>query len=180
MNFFEVVSSRHSYRGRYLDQPVPRQDLLKIVDAGVKAPSGKNAQTTRFVIVDDPGILEEIIKLYPSSKAVQSAKALIFAIVDKEPEKILEKFDFQVEDCAAAVENMLLAVTAMGYASVWIDGWLRLENRAEIIGELLQLPPEKQLRIMLPIGVPAEDVIQERPKMPLEERAWFNSYGKSF
>ena len=180
MNFFEVVTNRHSYRGAYLDQPIPRKDLLKIVDAGIKAPSGKNAQTTRFVIVDDPGVLEEISKIYPSSTVIKQAKALICAIVDKQPEKILEQIDFQAEDCAAAVENMLLAITALGYASVWIDGGLRFESRAERIGELIQVPQEKIIRVALPVGVPAEEVLQARPKMSLEERAWFNCYGQSF
>lgn len=173
------MDNRHSYRGGFMDQPVPRKDLLKIVDAGVKAPSGKNEQTTRFVIIDDPGILEEINKMHPSNKAMQQAKAIICCIVDKEPEKIYEGFDFVVEDCAAAVENMLLAITALGYASVWIDGWIRVEGRAEKIGQLIGVPGDKIVRVVLPLGIPEEAVVQAREKMPLEERAWFNQFENS-
>lgn len=54
MDLFEAVARRHSYRGPYTDQPVPREDLRKIVQAGIQAPSGRNEQTTSFVIIDDP------------------------------------------------------------------------------------------------------------------------------
>ena len=56
------------------------------------------------------------------------------------------------------------------------DGWLRREGRAEAIGKLLGVPDEKIVRILLPIGVPAEDYKQPE-KMPFNERACFNKYG---
>jgi nitroreductase len=71
---------------------------------------------------------------------------------------------------------MLLSITALGYASVWIDGWLRLEGRAEKIGELIGLPKGKIVRIILPIGIP-EDEYRQPQKKPFKERAWFNKYG---
>ncbi|RMG04478.1 MAG: nitroreductase, partial [Planctomycetota bacterium] len=59
MDVFEAIRRRHSYRGPFTDAPVPREDLRKIVEAGIRAPSGKNEQTTSFVIVDDPALLEQ-------------------------------------------------------------------------------------------------------------------------
>ena len=177
MDFFEAVVKRHSYRGAFTDAPVSREHLQKIVEAGLVAPSGKNCQTTRFVVVDEPELVAKIAQMHPVNKAMQQAKAFIILIIDKNPEAIYEGYAFQVEDCAAAVENMLLAVTALGYASVWIDGWLRVEGRNEAVGKLLGVPDEKIVRILLPIGVPAKEHHQP-PKMPFEERAWFNQYGK--
>lgn len=176
MDLFEAVKKRHSYRGAFKDQAVPREDLQKIVQAGLDAPSGKNGQTTQFVIVDDPGLLSQITQLHPGNKAFQQARAMIACIIDKQPEAIYEGMDFQVEDCAAAVENMLLGITALGYGSVWVDGWLRREGRNERIGQLLGVPEDKVVRILLPIGVPAEEYKQPE-KMPFELRAWFNHYG---
>ena len=175
MDFFEAVKKRHSYRGAFTEQSVSREDLQKIVEAGLDAPSGKNCQTTRFVIVDDPKLLEQITQMHPGNKAFQQARAMIICIIDKNPESVFEGFEFQVEDCAAAVENMLLSITALGYASVWIDGWLRVDNRNEKIGELLGVPDSKIVRILLPIGVPAEEA-KGPEKMALNERAWFNQY----
>lgn len=176
MELFDAIARRHSYRGPFLDQPVPREDLHRIVQAGLQAPPGKNAQTTAFVIIDDPSLVQRIDAMHPTNKAMQQARAFIACIVDTHPEPIYEGHSFQIEDCAAAVENMLLAITALGYASVWIDGWLRMEGRAETLARMSNLPKGKMVRIILPIGVPAE-IHTQREKKPFAERAWFNRYG---
>ncbi|MCK4661084.1 MAG: nitroreductase family protein [Phycisphaerae bacterium] len=176
MDVFEAIAKRHSYRGPFLDQPVRRADLQRIVQAGLQAPSGKNAQTTTFVIVDDADLVHGIGGMHPANQAMQQAKAMIACIVDRQPEAVYEGHAFQIEDCAAAVENMLLAVTALGYATVWIDGWLRVDNRAESVGKLLGVPEGKIIRVLLPIGVP-QKTWQQKEKLPFEARAWFNRYG---
>lgn len=175
MEFFEVVKKRHSYRGGFTDKAIPQADLKKIVQAGLDAPSGCNAQTTRFVIVDEPQLVGRIAEMHPANKAMQQARAFIVCIVDKNPPGVFEDLAFQVEDCAAAVENMLLAIAAIGYGSVWIDGWLRREGRNETIGKMLGVPDGKIVRILLPVGVPAEEYKQPE-KMPFDKRAWFNQY----
>ena len=60
MSLMEVIRSRHSYRGTYKPDPVPRQDLKAIMEAGLAAPSGCNMQTTSLICVDDPKTLEKI------------------------------------------------------------------------------------------------------------------------
>jgi nitroreductase len=176
MDVFEAIAQRHSYRGPFKDEPVSREDLTRIVQAGTQAPSGCNAQTTAFVIVDDQKLVRKIAVMHPKSVAFQQARAFIACVVDDNPEAVYERFSFQVEDCAAAVENMLLAVTALGYATVWIDGWLRVEGRAEIVAGLIGLPGGKRVRVLLPIGVPAETGPRREKKL-FAQRAWFNSYG---
>jgi nitroreductase len=176
MDLFEAIKKRHCYRGDYNDRVVRQEDILKIVQAGLDAPSGCNAQTTRFVIIDDPNLLEQIRQMHPTNKAMRQARVFIACIVDKQAAGVYEDLSFQVEDCAAAVENMLLAITALGYASVWIDGWLRPENRNEVIGKLLGVPDDKIIRVLLPIGVPAEEVSGPE-KIPFNKRAWFNHFG---
>lgn len=175
MDIFEAIEKRYSYRGGFTNAPVNTDDLKKIVSAGLAAPSGCNAQTTEFVIIDDGAIVAKINQMHESNKAMQQAKAYIACVLDKDPKPVYEGLSFEVEDCAAAVENMLLAVTALGYATVWIDGWLRRDQRAEKIGEMINLPDTKIIRILLPIGVSAEDWKQP-DKKPFEERAFFNKY----
>ncbi|MBN1402293.1 MAG: nitroreductase family protein, partial [Anaerolineae bacterium] len=109
-------------------------------------------------------------------RAQQGARAFIACVIPMDTDATGERLTFEVEDCAAATENILLAITALGYASVWIDGWVRREDRAQAIGELLGLPDDRIVRILLPLGVPAEHWAQ-REKMPFEERAWFNRHG---
>jgi len=84
---------------------------------------------------------------------------------------------FQIEDCSAAVENILLAITALGYATVWIDGWLRIDKRAERIAELIKLPSSKKIQIILPVGIPSE-ILSSPKKKSFAERVFFNSYKK--
>jgi nitroreductase len=174
MDLFEAIDKRHSYRDDYQDKPVPREDLQKIVEAGIKAPSGCNVQRTTFVIVDDSKLLEEIRKLH-GMRAVQTAKAIIFCVIPTDPSPAYGKMTFEVEDCSAATENILLAVTALGYATVWIDGQLREESRAEKFNKLLGVPKGHTCRIMLPIGVPAT-AKKRAAKKPFAKRAFFNRH----
>ena len=62
MNTFEVINARHSYRGSYKPVQVPREDLMKIMQAGLAAPSGCNKQTTSLIAVDDPEVLRESVE----------------------------------------------------------------------------------------------------------------------
>jgi nitroreductase len=176
MELFDALRERHSYRGRFLDEPVGRDELVKIIKAALLAPSGCNKQTTEFVVVDDNELVSKIAAITGANPAVGSAAAFILCIISKEPEPVFENLSFEVEDCAAAVENMLLAITDLGYASVWIDGWLRREGRNEQIARWIGLPDNKVVRILLPVGKPAE-AIEPPDKLPIARRAWFNEYG---
>lgn len=176
MDAFEAIAKRHCYRGQFSDELVKREDLTKIVQAGLDAPSGCNRQTTTFVIVDDPKLVGEIAKMHPANKGMFTAKAFVACIINRVHKPVYEgTMSFEVEDCSTAVENMLLAITALGYAGGWIDGWLRVGEHNEIIGNMLGLPHDKILRVILPIGIPAEE-IKPPMKMPFDDRAWFNRY----
>jgi len=169
MDLFETIRLRHSYRDEYLPDPVPREDLRGIVQAGIQAPSGCNAQSTTFVIVDDPAVLKQLREILSVT-----APALIVCVADPSP--VYHGTSFEKEDCAAAVENMLLAITALGYASVWLDGVLRAESRAEKLGKLLGVPAGKRVQVVLPVGRPREKR-EQRERKPFDQRAWFNRYG---
>jgi nitroreductase len=173
MELFEAIAHRYSYRGAFTDAPVPRKDLEKIVQAGIQAPSACNGQAATFVIVDDPKLLKQLAEIIDRPMC-HTAKAMIVCVADPRP--VIQTLSFPVEDCAAAVENMLLAITALGYASVWLDGVLRAGDRAPQIAQLLGVPAGKMVRIVLPLGVAAEPG-QQRERLPFDQRAWFNQYG---
>jgi nitroreductase len=170
MELFDAIAKRHSYRGPFLAKPVPREDLQRIVQAGIQAPSGCNAQTTTFVIVDDPEVLA---KIYAVLDRQDIPPALIVCVAY--PFNAFRDMHFEVEDCSAATENILLAITALGYATVWTDGALRIDGKGEKIGEILGVPAERQVQIILPVGIPVEQG-EQREKLPFAERAWFNAY----
>jgi nitroreductase len=174
MDVFEAIDARHSYRAGFMARPVPREDLLRIVSAGIKAPSGYNGQSTSFVIVDDPALISAIADEM-GSDIVRGAPAAIVCVMDPGATRD-RKYAFGVEDYSAAAENMLLAVTALGYASVWIDGVLKEGDLAARVGRILGVPRDRQVRVVLPIGVPGEKWAQKEKK-PLSQRAWFNRFG---
>jgi nitroreductase len=173
MDVFEAIGKRYSYRGAFTETSIPRSDLEKIVQAGIQAPSAKNEQVVSFVIVDDPQLLAQIAGIL-DKQVCMTARAMIVCVVDPRP--VLNNLSFASEDCAAAVENMLLAITALGYATVWLDGALRYEDRAARIGELLGVPSQKKVCIVLPLGL-ATEASAQREKLPFDKRAWFNQWG---
>ena len=175
MELFDAIALRHSYRGAFTPQPIPEADLLKIAEAGVRAPSGCNKQTTHICIVNDPELLKAYAKLLPRT-VVQTAQAIFVIVTDN---RLANGFDsFEKQDYGAAVENMLLAITALGYATVWLDGVLRREGIADAIAGLIGLKDREHLTVsvILPVGVP-ETAEAQHERLPLEERVIWNRLG---
>jgi len=174
MDVLEAIAKRHSYRGPFKDQPVPREDLERIVRAALQAPSASNSQTTSFVIVDDPAKLARLAEIVPNSVPVQTAKAVIVTCVDwHDPQS--EQPDFSAVNYGAAVENLMLAATGLGYAALWMEGWKRTPGAQKAVADLLGLPDSLVVTVLIPLGV-AEQPGQAREKRPFNERAWWNTY----
>ena len=169
MDFFAAVKQRYSHRTAYTSTPVSKEDLTKILDAGLRAPSGCNAQTTSFIVVTNADLRKQMAEFLPA-EAIRTAPVLIIGVT----EKVTFDFglDFEVEDYSAAVENILLAATALGYASCWYDGGTRLEGRDVALAKLLGVPEGKQVRTILPIGVPEVVGTQAKRKAFGERVVW--------
>jgi len=179
MELFEAIKERHSYRGAFKPQPVPEKDLRKIVQAGLDAPSGKNLQTTQFVIINQPDTLSQVKAVFAGQPFILTAPAFIATIIDTNRQPAPEyAYTFEIEDNAAATQNLLLAITGLGYASVWLDGALRDDQRAEKIGKAIGLPESKHVGVLLPVGVPTE-AGSRKPKLQFAQRAWFNQYASA-
>ena len=126
MNVIEAINKRHSYRGRYLSKQVPKDDLVKIMEAGIAAPSGCNKQTTSFIAVDDLEILKKINEVI-NPPICETAPAVIVVLT----QRINAYRDrcFAVQDYSAAIENMLLTIVELGYQSCWYEGHITDEDR---------------------------------------------------
>ena len=174
MNALELILSRRSYRGKYLARPVPRDDLRAIMEAGLAAPSGCNAQTTSLIAVDDPEILLKLHAVITPDVA-GTAPAVICVLTQRK--NAYRDRCFSIQDYAAAIENMLLAAEALGYRSCWYEGQLTDDDRiGDRMAEVLGVPDGYELICMLPVGIAAEDVRSPKKK-PFRERAWFNGFG---
>ncbi len=169
----ETILNRRSYRGDYQPGKVPREDLRAILEAGLAAPSGCNKQTTSLIAVDDEALLARIRAVIDPPVA-QTAPALI-CVLSRRINAYRDRC-FATQDYAAAIENMLLAITALGYQSCWYEGHITDTDRiCDQIAEVLGVPAEYELVCILPVGV-AETVPAMPKKKPFEERAWFNGF----
>jgi len=154
MDALEAIRKRRSIR-RYTDDAIPKADLETIIDAGRLAATGSNRQPWDFVIVTDRAMIAQF-KI--SGAWIASAGAVIVVVMDP-------RSRWWIEDGAAAIENMLLASTALGYGSCWVEGDVLL--REEQFKILLGVPAEKRVMALIPIGVAAESPAPQ--KKPLEQ-----------
>lgn len=132
------------------------------MDAGRLAATGNNRQPWDFVVVTDREMIE---RLKVAAQWMEKAGAIIAVVMDPSSR-------WWLEDGAAAVENMLIASTALGYGSCWLEGYTL--PREEEFKELLGVPAEKRLLTLVPIGVPVEWPTRE--KKSLEEVLHWERY----
>lgn len=173
MSVINIIGSRRSYRGKYKPIPVPRNDLITIMKAGLDAPSGCNKQTTSLIAVDDKETLEKLREVIDPPVG-ETAPAMICVLT----QRISAYRDrcFAVQDYSAAIENMLLAITELGYQSCWYEGHITDEDKIGYkMAQVLNVPDDYELVCVLPIGV-AETEPDMPKKKAFEERAWFNLF----
>ncbi|SES83298.1 nitroreductase family protein [[Clostridium] polysaccharolyticum] len=173
MNTLTAITTRTSYRGKYKPDKVPREDLEKILTAGLDAPSGCNRQTTSFIAVDDKEVLDKLHAVIDPPVG-ETAPAMICVLT----QKIYAYRDkcYHVQDYSAAIENMLLAIVELGYKSCWIEGHITDTDRiGRKMADILHVPEEYELVCFLPVGKAAESV-KKVLKKPYGERAWFNDF----
>ena len=169
----DQILSRHSYRGKYKADSVPREHLKAIMEAGLAAPSGCNKQTTRLIAVDEPKLLATL-KAAIDPPVAATAPAMICVLT----QRINAYRDrcFATQDYSAAIENMLVAITALGYQSCWYEGHITDTDRiGDKLARILGVPEEYELVCILPVGI-AEDEVRKPKKLPFEDRAWFNCF----
>lgn len=173
MSVIDVINKRHSYRGKYKSDPVSREDLITIMEAGLAAPSGCNMQTTSLIAVDDKEVLEKLHKVI-NPPVGETAPAMI-CVLTQRINAYRDKC-FAVQDYSAAIENMLLAMVELGYESCWYEGHITDEDRIGYqMAQILNVPDDYELVCFLPVGV-AEEAVTIPKKRDFEERAWFNSF----
>lgn len=151
MDLLEGIYARRSIR-HYSDQPVERDQLLEIIKAGTRAPSGLNNQPWRFVIVRNEEVRQKLAKLTKYNFIIERAPACIAVFIDKDA-MYHEVKDHQA--LGACIQNMLLAAHALGLGSVWLGEILK---NADAVRTLLGLSGNLDLMAIVAIGRPLEGV----------------------
>lgn len=168
-----AIASRRSYRGEFLAEPVPKEDLMKIAQAGIDAPSGCNKQTTDLIVVNDPEVLNRI-KAVIDPPVAKTAPAMII-VLSRHINAYRDRC-FAVQDYSAAIENMLLTIVELGYQSCWYEGHITDEDRiCDKIAEILHVPEGTDVVCLLPVGK-AKDDFHAPSKKAFSERVKFNRW----
>lgn len=152
----QTIMTRPSVRS-FLDKPVPEETVERLLRAAMAAPSAKNSRPWAFVLIRDRAELEKLGAALPNAKMTATAPlaVAICGVLDKTLPG--EARDYWIQDCAAATENFLLAVHALGLGAVW-TGVHPISERIAILKETLRLPDGVEPFCLIPFGWPAGPV----------------------
>ena len=164
----ELISGRQSDR-KYSDQPVEKDKLERILEAGRIAPSACNAQPWKFVVVTDNQLRAKIAeaasaKVLGMNSFVGQAQVII-VIVRESPNfssKIggtIKRKDYSLIDIGIATENICLQAEAEGIGSC-IIGWF--DERQ--IQKLLSIPRSKRVELIITLGYSLSEQREKRRK----------------
>lgn len=167
MEFFEVVKKRRAVR-IYKSDPVSREDILTILEAAHTAPSGRNLQSWDFLVVSgdkknamgesygkitevytrdwDPAVRETHVKY---ARTYGDAPIILVVLAATDPIPAVNKM--HLETGCAAMENIMLAATALGLGTCWMTGPLQDEAH---LRKLLEIPEDMQIVAVTPLGHP--------------------------
>ena len=156
MNTIEAIHTRRSIR-KYSDRPVEKEKIIEILKAAMMAPSACNQQPWRFLVIDDRALLDKIPDIHEDAPMCRQASAAILVIGDPSLETCP---GFWVQDCSAAVQNLLLAAHDFGLGAVW-TGLYPKEKKVNGIRKMFGLPDNVIPLALIPLGYPAEEIVSE-------------------
>lgn len=147
----ESIFNRRSIR-KYTDKLVSEELIEKVLRAAMAAPSAGNEQPWHFIVINNKNIMEDITNVHPYSQMLKQASHAIVVCGDLS----LQKYDgYWVQDCSAAMQNMLIMAEELGLGAVWL-GVYPSEDRVESIKELLNIPQNVIPLSIMSLGYPAE------------------------
>ena len=174
MDVFECIKTRRSIR-KYQDVPVEWDKIGQILEAGKAAPSAGNLQDFRFIVILDPVQRKGIAEACLQQEWV--AKAPVHIVVVSEPEKSKRFYGirgerlYNIQDAAAATQNMLLMAHALGLGSCWIGAFEEDKLRT-----VVHMPSEIRPQAIITIGY-ADEKPPEPPEYTLESMMYFRNFG---
>ncbi len=177
MEALDCIKTRHSIR-KFLDREIPWDMLYKIIEAATHAPSSGNLQNWRFIIVTDSALKHKIAEAALEQYWLETAPVLIVVCsLEGKVERfygLRGKRLYAIQNCAAAIQNMLLAAHALGLGACWVGAF-----DEELIAKILDIKlDEARPQAIVPIGYPDESPAEtERDKV--EQVTYFNKWKES-
>ncbi len=161
METFEALGKRASVRD-YMNQPVPKAMLEKLVDAGRRAPSARAVEPWEFVVITDRVMLDKLAGIISTGVFLKQATACIVVFC--------QDTKYYLEDGSAATENILLAATDLGLGTCWIAG--DKKEYCEEVAKLLGAPPHLKLISLVSVGWAVREPKQKKRRTLSEVLHW--------
>lgn len=149
MNVQEAIKTRRAVRN-YKPDAVSEESLKKVLESARLAPSAKNKQDWKFIVVRDP---EKRKQLSEAASQEFLAKApLIIIGVSLDPDYIMRsEVPAYAVDLGIAMEHIALAAVEEGLGTCWVGGFSQKEAK-----ETLKIPEKYKVVILMPLGFPAD------------------------
>ncbi len=171
MDIQNIILTRRTIR-KYKTDAVSEQQIENMLKAAMYAPSANNKQPWSFIVVDDRTMLNKIMGVHPYSKMLKEAPLAIVVCSD---ELIEPMTSYWIQDCSAAIQNILLSAHGMGLATAWL-GVNPREDRMRNVSELFELPSHIQPLAIIAVGY--ADEIKEMPERFIKSRIHYNKWSK--
>ncbi len=165
MDFFGAISKRRSIR-KYQSKAVPKKLLEKALDAARQSPSSNNYQPYKFIVVTNSEAKRKLGLLGWGQMFISQAPAVVVLCADSSL-SLKDGEHSVLVDAAIAMQQFVLAATALGLGTCWI-GALH-ENE---IKRLLGIPMNWKIVALSPVGYPAEFPSARKKKSLKELVAW--------
>jgi len=149
MDIFEAIEGRRSIRS-FLDRDVDENLLKRVLDAGRLAPSARNLQDWRFVVVRDKVIRLRLAEAAHDQLFIAQAPVVIAACGTSDFVMTCGQHTYSI-DVSIAVDHMTLAAFSMGLGTCWIGAFYE-----DKVKEILGIPEGIRVVALLPLGYPAE------------------------
>ncbi len=168
MKVMEAIAERRSIRS-FSGQPVEEEKLLRVLEAGRLAPSARNMQDWKFVVVKDPGLRRRLAEAARNQEFVGQAPVVIVACGTSDYVMTCGQLTYPI-DVAIAVDHMTLAAVEEDLGTCWIGAFYE-----DKVKEILGVPEDVRVVALLPLGYPAEtaknakDMPMHKPRKPLDE-----------
>lgn len=161
MEVMEAIRSRRSTRS-FQDRLVEDEKLMAVLEAGRLAPSARNLQDWRFVVVRDPDTRKRLAEAAKNQEFVGKAPVVIAACGTSDYVMTCGQPAYAL-DVTIAVDHMTLAAAAVGLGTCWIGAFYE-----DMVKEILGIPEHVRVVALLPLGYPAQGA-RPTPRKRLDE-----------
>jgi nitroreductase len=129
-------------------------EVITLLEAAMAAPSAMTKDPWRFVVVRDKPVLAQLTAALPGGKMLATAALAIVVCGDLEA-AFERQISFLLQDCSAAVENLLLAAHGLDLGACWV-GVHPSEDSIRQVKQLLSLPAQIVPVAVISLGRPGE------------------------